>query len=175
METTSQFETITRIQRIRCVLLEVRSASIDFLQHPLVRRAVVGSSVQRLRSGCCVLVFAFVFTAFSVGHAAAYPGLDGLPSVGSVDGYMRQGQPRDHAYVPRPSAGWGGQGFYGSPSTSRLQMNRAVTGVMILALWALERYQERHQTHALRNHHAAMRSRKRNRANSLWLPPGNGF
>jgi len=119
-------------------------------------------------------MLAFTFIVLPADRAIAYQGAGALPSVGSMDDYMRQAQPRDRAYAPQgPYMGQGGQGNYGAPTGSRAQMNPAVTGTMIVLLWALQRYQERHQRHAMRNYRGSRRSR--GSGNPMPSPLGYGF
>jgi len=120
-------------------------------------------------------ILAISLTTLPASRAVADEGFGALPTVGTVDGYMRQGKPRDPAYSGQRYTGSGGQGLYGSPRASASQPNAAVMGAMIVALWALQRYHERHQRHAMRNYRGVARSRRRNRMNQMPLPLGYGF
>jgi hypothetical protein len=102
--------------------------------------------------------------ALPADRVAAYPGGGALPTVGTIDDYVSQGQPRDRAYTPQgPPMGPGGQGFYGEPTGSRSRMNPAVIGAVLIGLWALQRYQERHQHHAMGTYRRSRHSRGLNR------------
>ena len=121
-------------------------------------------------------ILAFILIAVPADRAIGYQGAGALPSVGSLDDYMRQAQPRDRAYAPQgPYMGQGGQGYYGAPTGSRWQMNPAVIGAMILALWAVQRYQERHQRHAMRNYRGSRHWRGLNPGNPMPSPLRYGF
>lgn len=131
-------------------------------------------------------ILAFSLIAVPATRAIAYQDGGALPSVGSIDDYMSEGQPRDRAYAPQgPYQGpYQGsymdprsQGFYGAPTGSRSQMSPAFMGAMI-ALWALERYQQRHQRHryAMRNNRGSGRHRRSlNPGNPTLSPFGYGF
>ncbi|MGO9266821.1 MAG: hypothetical protein ACLQBA_18400 [Candidatus Binataceae bacterium] len=100
-------------------------------------------------------ILTFSLIALPAAQAIAYPGGGTLPSVGSLDDYVRQTQPRDQGYAPPGSymgSNMGQSGFYGGSTGSRSQMNPAVMGTMMIALWALQRYQERHQRHTARHY-----------------------
>jgi hypothetical protein len=102
-----------------------------------------------------LVVLAFSLTALPTAQAIAYPGGGTLPSVGSLDDYVRQTQPRDQGYAPPGSymgSNMGQSGLYGGSTRYRSQMNPTVMGTMMIALWALQRYQERHQRHAARHY-----------------------
>lgn len=134
-------------------------------------------------SACRLLAIATILAvsmmAFPVDRAIADD--DGVPpNVGSLDDYVRQGQPRDRGYAPRGSYnGQGGQGYYGAPTGPSSQMNPAVMGAMMLALWALQRHNERHQRrnqrHAMRNRQNSRRLRSPNSGNPMPSPFGYGF
>jgi hypothetical protein len=116
-------------------------------------------------SACRLLVIATIlavsFVAFPVARAMAYDDGSVPTNVGSLDDYVHQGQPRDREYAPRGgNAGQGGRGYNGAPTGSRSQINPAVMGAMMLALWALQRHNERHQR---RNQRQAMRNRQNSR------------
>ncbi|MGO9450002.1 MAG: hypothetical protein ACLQDV_02980 [Candidatus Binataceae bacterium] len=54
-------------------------------------------------------------------------------------------------------------------------MNPAVIGALNLALWTLQRHQERHQRHAMRNYRGSTRARGLNPGNQMQSPLGYGF
>lgn len=98
-------------------------------------------SAQGLRLFAAIL--AFSLTAVQADRAVAYRGGGTLPSVGSLDEYIRQSHER--ASFPQGSSmGPRGQGSYGAQTGSRSQMNPAVLGAVILGQWALQRLQDRH-------------------------------
>lgn len=124
------------------------------VRHPVGRRQFW--TVRRLALIAAIVTFSIVM--LPVGPAIAYPDSGAPPGVGSLDDYTRQGQPSERQYrQPGSQIGQGSQGYYGAPRGSRSQMNSAVMGAMILALWALQRYQERHQRHATRNYRGSGR------------------
>ena len=124
--------------------------------------------------GLIAAILAFSFIGLQTDRAVAYQGGGALPSVGSLDDYI--GQSRDRASAPQGSyMGPGGQGSYGARTGSRSQMNPAVIGAMILTQWALQRYQERHQRHAMRNYRRSRHSRGFNPGNPMSSPLGYGF
>lgn len=139
--------------------------------------AALAGSVLRHKRQLSVPALALAILAFGLiplpaDRAVAYQDPGAPPCIGSINDYMRQGQSRDQGYGPQASyMGAGGQGFYGAPSRSRSQMNPAVMGAMVIALWALQRYQERHQRHAMRNY----RRHWRGTANPMRSPLGYGF
>jgi hypothetical protein len=122
-----------------------------------------------------IAILALCLIVLPANRAVAYEGRGTLPTVGTVDGYMRQGEPRDSPYAGQPYSGSGGQGLYGSPRAGAPQQNAAVMGAMIVALWALQRYQERHLRHPMRNYRGVARSRHHNRINQMPFPLGYGF
>ena len=123
--------------------------------------------------GLIAAVLAFSLIALPADRAVAYQSGGALPSVGSVDDYMSQGQP----YAPQgPNMAPGGQGFYGAPTGSRSQINPAVIGAaMIIGLWALQRYEEHHQRHAMRNSRRSSHSRGLDPGHPMPSPLGYGF
>ncbi|MGB8414604.1 MAG: hypothetical protein WCE23_17455 [Candidatus Binatus sp.] len=127
--------------------------------------------------GLIAAVLAFSLIALPADRAVAYQSGGALPSVGSVDDYMSQGQPRDREYAPQgPNMAPGGQGFYGAPTGSRSQINPAVIGAaVIIGLWALQRYEEHHQRHAMRNARRSRDSRGLDSGNPIPSPLGYGF
>ena len=126
--------------------------------------------------GLIAAVLAISLIALPADRAVAYQSGGAPPSVGSVDDYMSQGQPRDQAYAPQgPNIAPGGQGFYGAPTGSRSQINPAVMGAMIIGLWALQRYEEHHQRHAMRNSRRSRHSRGLDPGNPMPSPLGYGF
>ena len=125
--------------------------------------------------GLIAAVLALSLIALPADRAVAYQG-GALPSVGSVDDYMNQGQPRDREYAPQgPNLAPGGQGFYGAPTGSRSQINPAVMGAMIIGLWALQRYEEHRQRHAMRNARRSRQSRGLDSGSPMPSPLGYGF
>ena len=126
--------------------------------------------------GLIAAVLALSVIALPADRAVAYQSGGALPSVGSVDDYMSQGQPRDREYAPQgPNLSPGGQGFYGAPTGSRSQINPAVMGAMIIGLWALQRYEEHRQRHAMRNARRSRHSRGLDSGNPIPSPLGYGF
>lgn len=128
------------------------------------------------------VILAVSMIALPAGRAAAYPGGGSLPTVGSLNDYVSQGQgPREPGYTPQGSSmSPGSQGFYSSPqSGSRSQMNPAVMGAMMLTLWVLQRYQQRHQRRhhrrVMRGYGSARRSRGLNSGYPMTSPLGYGF
>ncbi len=99
-----------------------------------------------------LVIISFSLIALPAAQAIAYPGGGTLPSVGSLDDYVRETQPPDRGYAPPGQYMGQGGGLYGGPAASRSQMNPAVMGTMMIALWALQRYQERHQRHTGRHY-----------------------
>lgn len=97
-------------------------------------------------------IITFSLIALPAAQAIAYPGGGTLPSVGSLDEYVRQTQPPDRGYAPPGQYMGQAGGLYGGPAASRSQMNPAVMGTMMIALWALQRYQQRHQRHTARHY-----------------------
>jgi len=90
-------------------------------------------------------------------RTSAYTGSGPLP-IGSVQDYLGQGQsqgqyPQRNQYM-RPRRG---AGYYGYPNGGYRyqQPNPAAVGVMLIALWAMQRYQERHHHHAPAYHRPA--------------------
>ncbi len=143
--------------------------------------ALVGSVLGHKRRpsapglGLIAAVLAISVIALPADRAVAYQA-GALPSVGSVDDYMSQGQPRDRDYAPQgPNIAPGGQGFYAAPTGSRSQINPAVMGAMIIGLWALQRYEEHRQRHAMRNARRSRHSRGLDSGNPIPLPLGYGF
>ncbi len=109
-----------------------------------------------LRLVLAIIVFSLI--ALPGAQVIAYPGGGTLPSVGSQDDYVRQTQPRDQEYAPPGQYMGQGRGLYGGPASARSQMDPAVMGTMMIALWALQRYQQRHQRHAARHYQRHSRS-----------------
>jgi hypothetical protein len=121
-----------------------------------------------------VAILAFSIVTLPVERAMAYQDGATPTGVGSLDDYMRQGQPSERSYSPSgPRSSNGGQGYYGAPAAgSRSQMSSAVMGAMIIALWALQQHQQRHQRHAARSNQRVGRSRIFNLGNPIQSPLG---
>ncbi|HTW88754.1 MAG TPA: hypothetical protein VMD75_12195 [Candidatus Binataceae bacterium] len=132
--------------------------------------------------GLAAIILAVSILALPADRAAAYPGNGSLPTVGSLNDYVSQGQQaREPTNAPQGSyMAPGGRGFYGAPpSGSRSYANPAVMGAMVLTLWALQRYQQRHQRHhhrrAGKSYERSRRSRGLNTGNRMSSPFGYGF
>jgi hypothetical protein len=118
--------------------------------------------------GLIAAIIAFSLIALTADRALAYDA-SSLPSVGSVDDYMQQGQPREQENGQDPYNGGGpymgpgNQGFYNPPGPRQPKINPAVVGATLVALWALQRYQESRRRPEMRKHHEPRHSRHRNR------------
>jgi hypothetical protein len=132
----------------------------------------------RSASGLSIIaaILALSLIALPADRALAYSSDGALPGVGSLDDYMRQGQPRDPAYVPQRSyAGPENQGSNGAMAGSRSQMKPAVMGAMILELWAFQRYQKHHHLRGLRDYYGTRHSRALNPGNSMPSTLAHGY
>jgi hypothetical protein len=101
--------------------------------------------------GLAILVSALA--ALLATRAAAYSGGTGPLSVGSVNDYVSQGQPRYEGYGKRsPYMGGATQGYYGAQPGYRSQRNASAEEAMVIALMLLQHYEERHQLREIRHH-----------------------
>jgi hypothetical protein len=103
-----------------------------------------------------VLVVAICLVMLSAERASADPGGATLPSIGTLDEYVHQTQIGTGQRGPRYPRQNNGRAYNsGRDSAYRVSANPAIMGVLLLTLWAVQRYDARHNRHHAANYRPA--------------------